>query len=330
MGMRVADVDDRAQWLRSSPFLLVHVAAVAGVVWLGFSWSGIALAVALYVARMFGVTAGYHRYFSHRSFETSRPFAFLLGVLAESSAQKGVIWWASHHRHHHKHSDTEEDVHSMKRRGFYWSHVGWILSRRWQGIAWDRVADLARRPELLWLERWHLVPPVALAAVLFLAGGVHALVWGFFVSTVMTWHGTFVINSLAHRVGRRRYETGDESRNSLVLALVALGEGWHNNHHHYQRSARQGFFWWEIDVTYHALRGLEILGLVWNVHRPPLEVRARTLEAAREDATSEGAVTSPLAGRSTSSRVKNCPINEGAARPPASSGEAGSSLPRSP
>jgi stearoyl-CoA desaturase (delta-9 desaturase) len=297
MGMRAVHPDDRIDWLRSSPFLLVHVAAVVGVVWAGFSWSGLALAAALYVVRMFGVTAGYHRYFSHRSFETSRSFAFLLGVLAESSAQKGVIWWASHHRRHHKYSDTPEDVHSVKQRGLLWSHVGWMLASRWKEVEWERVADLARRPELRWLDRWYLVPPIALAAGLFLAGGAHALLWGFFVSTVLTWHGTFVINSLAHHIGRRRYGTDDESRNSFALAIVAMGEGWHNNHHHYQRSARQGFFWWEIDVTYYVLRVLELLGLVWNVHRPPGAVRARTLEAARRSGAIEGAVTSPPAGR---------------------------------
>ncbi|APR85729.1 Fatty acid desaturase [Minicystis rosea] len=297
MGVRAVHPDDRIEWLRSSPFLLVHVAAVVGVVWMGFSWSGLALAAALYVTRMFGVTAGYHRYFSHRSFETSRAFAFVLGVLAESSAQKGVIWWASHHRRHHKYSDTTEDVHSMKQRGFFWSHVGWILAPRWKDIEWERVSDLARRPELRWLDRWYLLPPIALAIGLFLAGGAHALLWGFFVSTVLTWHGTFVINSLAHHIGRRRYGTDDESRNSLTLAIVAMGEGWHNNHHHYQRSARQGFFWWEIDVTYYALRILELLGLVWNVHQPPGAVRARTLEAARRSVATEGALTSPLAER---------------------------------
>lgn len=272
--------EDRVEWLRSSPFLLVHVVAVVGVLWLGFSWSGLGLAVALYYVRMFGVTAGYHRYFSHRSFETSRAFAFLLGFLAETTAQKGVLWWASHHRRHHKYADTPEDVHSPKQRGLYWAHVGWILARRWKEVEWERVRDLSRHPELRWLERWHLVPPVALAAGLLWAGGTHALIWGFFVSTVLTWHGTFTINSLMHVVGRTRYATGDQSKNSLILALLTMGEGWHNNHHHYQRAARQGFFWWEIDLTYYALALLALVGLVRNVHRPPPALRARTIAAA--------------------------------------------------
>jgi stearoyl-CoA desaturase (delta-9 desaturase) len=289
--MKSVHPEDRIQWLRSSPFFLVHAVAIAGVLCLGFSWSGLGLAVALYYVRMFGVTAGYHRYFSHRAFETSRAFAFLLGFLAETTAQKGVLWWASHHRRHHKHADTPEDVHSPKERGLFWAHVGWILARRWDAVEWERVRDLARRPELRWLERWHLVPPIALAVGLLWAGGTHALIWGFFVSTVLTWHGTFTINSLMHVIGRTRYATGDESKNSMVLALLTMGEGWHNNHHYYQRAACQGFFWWEIDVTYYVLALLERVGLVRNVQRPPPALRARTMPG-RGGAIPDRAVTS--------------------------------------
>lgn len=271
--------EDRIDWARSVPFFLVHVVAIAGVFWTGFSLAGLGLAVALHAVRMFGVTAGYHRYFSHRAFETSRVFAFLLGFLAETTAQKGVLWWASHHRRHHKYADTPNDVHSPKLHGFYWAHVGWILANRWKAVEWERVRDLERRPELRWLDRWYLVPPIALAVGILLIGGTHALIWGFFVSTVLTWHATFSINSLMHMFGRRRYATHDESRNSMLLALLTMGEGWHNNHHYYQRSARQGFFWWEIDVTYYVLKLFEVVGLVRNVHGPPRARRARTIAA---------------------------------------------------
>lgn len=273
--------EDRIDWVRSTPFFLVHIVAIAGVFWTGLSWSGLGLAAAFHAVRMFGVTAGYHRYFSHRSFETSRVFAFLLGFLAETTAQKGVLWWASHHRRHHKYADTPEDVHSPKVQGFYWAHVGWILAHRWKSVEWERVRDLERRPELRWLDRWYLVPPVALAVATLLVGGTHALIWGFFVSTVWTWHATFSINSLMHIFGRRRYATDDESRNSMLLALLTMGEGWHNNHHYYQRAARQGFFWWEIDVTYYVLELFEWVGLVRNVHEPPQAVRAQTMAAHR-------------------------------------------------
>lgn len=260
--------------VKSIPFFLVHVLAVVGVAWLGWSWSGLGLALALYVIRMFGVTGGYHRYFSHRAYKTSRAFQLFLALLAMSSVQKGVLWWASHHRIHHKNSDAEGDVHSVKRDGFLWGHVGWILSRKHHEIAWDKVKDLSRYPELVFLDRHHYLPPTAYGVALFLAGGWHALVWGLLVSTVLLWHGTFTINSLSHMFGSRRYVTTDDSRNNWLLAIITLGEGWHNNHHYYQRSVNQGFFWWEYDVTYYVLRVLQALGLVWDLHVPPAHVLA--------------------------------------------------------
>jgi stearoyl-CoA desaturase (delta-9 desaturase) len=264
--------------LSTIPFIAMHLVAVVGVVMLGWSWRGLALAIALYYGRMFFVTAGYHRYFSHRSFRTSRPFQFLLAFLAMTSSQKGVLWWASHHRTHHKFSDQEGDVHSVLRDGFFWSHVGWIMSRKWEGTDESRVRDLSKYPELVWLDRWWWIPPTALGVTLFLVGGTFALVWGLCVSTVLLWHGTFTINSLTHVFGSRRYATTDNSRNSGILAAVTLGEGWHNNHHYYQRSTRQGFFWWEFDITYYVLRVFAALGLVWDLHEPPAEVVAGARE----------------------------------------------------
>jgi len=258
--------------LVSMPFYLVHVAAVVGVWWTGWSWTGFALALALYYLRIFGVTGGYHRYFSHRTYRTSRAFQLALALLAQSSLQKGALWWAAHHRHHHKHSDGVEDPHSYREYGFWYSHVGWILSRETEDTEYSRIPDLARYPELRWLNKWHVVPGVALAVGLFLVGGWHALIWGFFVSTVATWHGTFTINSLSHMWGSRRYSTSDDSRNNPVLAILTMGEGWHNNHHFYARSCRQGFFWWEIDLTYYVLKALSVVGIVWDIQVPPAEV----------------------------------------------------------
>lgn len=262
----------RINWAGSIPFFTIHALAVAGVIVLGWSWWGAALAIGLYLVRMFGVTAGYHRYFSHRAFKTSRVGQLVLALLAMSSVQKGVLWWASHHRVHHKRSDQRGDVHSVLLDGFWWSHVGWILSRDYEATDHDRVRDLARYPELVWLDRYYLVPPTVLGALLFAFGGWWALVWGLFVSTVLLWHGTFTINSLTHVFGRRRYVTTDNSKNNLWLALITLGEGWHNNHHYYQRAVNQGFFWWEIDITYYVLRGLSFFGLVWDLHKPPRHV----------------------------------------------------------
>jgi stearoyl-CoA desaturase (delta-9 desaturase) len=257
----------------SLPFFAVHAAALLAFV-VPFSWSLVALAGALYFVRMFALTAGYHRYFSHRTFRTSRAFQFVLALLGTMAVQKGPLWWAAHHRRHHKYSDQEGDLHSPGLQGFLWAHVGWILAPDWEGVETERIPDLLKFPELRWLDRWHLVPPVGLAVALFLAGGLPALVWGFFVSTTLLWHGTFVINSLTHMFGRRRYQTKDDSRNSFLLALITLGEGWHNNHHYYQASTRQGFFWWEIDISYYILRGLALVGLVWDLREPPAHVVA--------------------------------------------------------
>src|SRR5580658_25437 len=172
--------DERRPTLRSSPFFLVHLAAVAGVWTLGFSWKGRLLALVLYYVRMFGVTAGYHRYFSHRSFRTSRAMQLVFALLAMSSSQKGVLWWAAHHRTHHKFSDQEGDVHSVLLDGFLWSHLGWILSTKHEETDEARVRDLVKFPELVWLNRHWCIPPMALAIGLFVAGGWFALVWGFF------------------------------------------------------------------------------------------------------------------------------------------------------
>jgi stearoyl-CoA desaturase (delta-9 desaturase) len=264
---------DRVSWLASVPFFAAHAVAFATPFLAPFEWRWLGLAAALYAVRLFGITAGYHRYFSHRSFRTSRAFQLVLAVLGTAATQKGPLWWAAHHRDHHRYSDGPEDIHSPLERGFWWSHVGWILSRRHDETKLERVKDLARYPELRLLNRFHAVPPLALAAILFVAGGWPALLWGYFVSTVALWHGTFVINSLAHVFGRRRYETADGSRNSLLLALVTFGEGWHNNHHFYSASARQGFFWWEVDVSYYLLRALAAVGVVWDLRSPPPQIR---------------------------------------------------------
>ena len=270
--------DRRISW-RSFPFFLIHALAVGMVIWQGNNHvlAGVALAIGLYYVRMFGVTGGYHRYFSHRTYKTSRWFQFVLALLATSSAQKGVIWWAAHHRVHHRKSDLTGDVHSAKIDGFWWSHVGWILSTKYEGTDEHGVKDLVKYPELRWLDKWFLVPPFALGFGMWLVGGWWALTW-FFVSTTLLWHGTFTINSLTHMIGNRRYETTDNSKNHWLLALITMGEGWHNNHHFYMKSTRQGFFWWEIDMTYYVIRALQAVGLVWDVQEVPEHVKQGSLK----------------------------------------------------
>ena len=277
---------DGVDWARILPFVGVH-AACLGVLWVGWSPIAVGTAVVLYLLRMFAITGFYHRYFSHRTFRTSRTAQFVFAVLGASAVQRGPIWWAAHHRHHHAFSDREQDVHSPVQRGFLWSHMGWFLSRRHFAPDLGRVRDLLAFKELRLLDRFDILVPFLLALGLFLTGrvlearwpelgtsGGQMLVWGFFISTVACYHVTYTINSLCHVWGRRRYATRDDSRNNFWLALLTLGEGWHNNHHHYPVSVRQGFYWWEIDITYYLLRMLAMLGIIWDLKPVPAEVRA--------------------------------------------------------
>jgi stearoyl-CoA desaturase (delta-9 desaturase) len=253
------------------PFLLVHLTCFAAI-WTGVTWEAVTLCVALYWLRIFAIGAGYHRYFSHRAYSTGRVFQFILALLAQSTAQKSVLWWAAKHRHHHLHSDTDKDVHSPRHKGFIYSHVGWIFARCHDTTDLVKVGDFARYPELMWLHRFELVPAVVLAVLCFLLAGWSGLIVGFFWSTALVYHATFCINSLAHVRGRKRYVTGDDSRNNWLLALMTMGEGWHNNHHAYQSSVRQGFRWWEVDVTFYILKALSWTGIVWNLKTPPAQV----------------------------------------------------------
>ncbi|NJK88213.1 MAG: acyl-CoA desaturase [Myxococcales bacterium] len=266
----------------SFPFLAVHVVVLVGVFLVPFSWPAFAFGVALYFLRMFGITAGYHRYFAHRGFKTSRPFQFVLALLGTLASQKGVLWWSGHHRDHHRHSDQTGDVHSPK-DGLFWSHMGWVLSAEYDETPDSQLREFRKYPELLWLNRWWYVPPVALGFVVWFFGGWIWLFWGFLVSTVLLYQFTFCINSLAHLWGTRRYETTDTSRNNFLLALLTMGEGWHNNHHFYQSTANNGFFWWEVDLSYATLKVLSWFGIVWDLRTPPawvLEGRSQKFDRA--------------------------------------------------
>jgi stearoyl-CoA desaturase (Delta-9 desaturase) len=266
-----ADEHDDIMYPSTLPFILLHVSSLAAF-WSGITWQAVAICVTLYWLRMFAVTAGYHRYFSHRSYSTSRLLQFVLAALAQSTVQKSALWWAAKHRHHHLHSDTPDDVHSPRHKGFFYSHVGWIFYRQHDLTDLVKVADFAAFPELMWLHRFEQLPAVVLAALCYWIAGWPGLVVGFVWSTVLLFHATFCINSLAHVHGRKRYVTGDDSRNNWWLAFFTMGEGWHNNHHAYQSSVRQGFRWWEIDLTFYALKVLSFAGLVWDLKTPPAEV----------------------------------------------------------
>jgi stearoyl-CoA desaturase (delta-9 desaturase) len=253
------------------PFVLFHFAAFAAI-WTGVSTTALWICLSLYVIRIFAIGAGYHRYFSHRAFTTSRTFQFILACLAQSTMQRNVLWWAAKHRHHHLYSDTEADVHSPRQRGFFYAHVGWIFARQHHETDLTKIPDFARYPELVWLHRLELAPACVMAAVAFAIGGWSGLVVGFVWSTVLLYHATFFINSLAHVMGSKRYVTGDDSRNNWLLALMTFGEGWHNNHHAFQSSVRQGFKWWEYDPTFYILTVLSWFGVVWDLKSPPKAV----------------------------------------------------------
>jgi len=277
----VRQQEDRFEFGRALPFIFLHLGCL-GVLWVGWSPVAVAVAVALYLIRIFAITAFYHRYFSHRTFRTSRVGQFLFAILGNTAIQRGPLWWAAVHRHHHKHADQAEDVHSPGLMGFAWSHIGWMTSSRNFPTNYDLVRDLVKYPELHFLNRFDLIVPALFGVSLYALGaalaavapslgtsGWQMFVWGFFISTTVLLHATLCINSLAHSFGRRRFETADDSRNSLFLALLTLGEGWHNNHHRYMASARQGFFWWEIDISYYVLKALSWTGLIWGVREVP-------------------------------------------------------------
>jgi stearoyl-CoA desaturase (delta-9 desaturase) len=263
------------QLLPRSVYWGLHAACLLGF-WFTPTSGDLLLLAATFFVRMFAITGGYHRYFAHKTFKTGRAFQLVLAVLGATATQKGPLWWAGHHRIHHKYSDQAgKDVHSP-RDGFWYSHQGWIFDGRWDATSLDQIQDFSGYRELAWLNRWHVLPPLALALGCLAIGGFDALLWGFVISTVALWHATYSINSLAHRWGTRRYDTADTSRNNALLGLLTFGEGWHNNHHHYCASARQGFLWWEIDITYYVLRALAAAGLIWDVREPPAHVVART------------------------------------------------------
>ena len=262
--------DERINRTSSIPFLALHLVPLLAI-FTGVTRTDLIVCAALYLGRMFFITAGYHRYFAHRSYKMARVPQFLMAFGGTTAAQKGPLWWAAHHRDHHRYADTDRDIHSPS-KGFWWSHVGWFLSNRFKATNVDGIRDFARYPELRWLDRHDWVGAWALGIATFLVFGWSGLVVGFFASTILLWHGTFLVNSVAHVFGRRRYETDDTSRNSLLVALATGGEGWHNNHHHYPASARQGFFWWEIDPTWYGLRILSWVGLVRGLRTPPERV----------------------------------------------------------
>jgi stearoyl-CoA desaturase (Delta-9 desaturase) len=280
------EAEHRWDYLTMAQFASLHVGCLL-VFWAGVSWVAIAACLTFYCVRIFAMSAGYHRYFAHRSYKTSRAFQFLLALLGVMSYQKGPLWWAAHHRYHHLHADREDDIHSPSQHGFWWAHCGWIFSLAYRETNMKLVSNFKRYPELRWLDNFYPVPSIVAATAIFLFGvkldqlapnlhtsGLQMLTWGFFISTVLVHHAIFSANSIGHTFGTRRFHSHDDSRNNLFVALLTFGDGWHNNHHYYGSSARHGFYWWEIDLTHYILRGLSRIGIVWDLHTPPERIYA--------------------------------------------------------
>lgn len=264
--------------IRAVPFLILHIAAFVTPFFVPITWTAVGLAVLFYVVRMFGITGVYHRYYAHRAYKTSRWFQFVLTWIGCAALQKGPLWWAGHHRHHHKYSDQEDDPHSPIIRTVWWAHVGWVISGRFRNRPDGSMKDFERFPELRLLDEvFSWVPGLSLAALCYWIDGWSGVVWGFLISTVCLYHGTFLVNSACHLWGTRRYATTDQSKNNWWAAILTLGEGWHNNHHHYQSCARQGFKWWELDVSYYIIRTLGFVGLVWDIREPTPKALALNL-----------------------------------------------------
>lgn len=278
---RPENLSERIDWLRAIPFFGMHLAC-ALVYFVGWSWLAIGIAVFLYGLRVFALTGFYHRYFSHRTFKTWRIIQFLFAAIGCMAIQRGPLWWAAHHRNHHIHSDDPDDLHSPKQKGILWAHMLWFLTPRAQRTRLKLIPDFAKYPELRFLDRWELLPPALMGLALYGLGefvawefpaagvtGWQLVIWGVFVSTIAVSHVTFLVNSATHLIGTPRYKTLDDSKNSMIVALLTFGEGWHNNHHYYPNSTRQGFFWWEIDVTYYILTFMSMLHLVWDLKPVP-------------------------------------------------------------
>jgi len=275
-----------------------------------FRWAYLGLWAASHFLRAVGLTLCFHRHMAHRAFKMNRAARFVWAFIGTSAMQKGPLWWAGHHRQHHKYSDQEDDPHSPIVRTVWWAHIGWVISGRYGRPPEGAMRDFDKYPELRLLDTFFTwVPGLLLAALCYLLAGWSGVVWGFVVGTVLLYHGTFLVNSVCHLFGSRRYNTTDQSRNCWWAALLTMGEGWHNNHHHYQSCARQGFKWWEVDVSYYIIRLLGFVGLVWDIREPTERALAANLiekqPAVEPGASATGSISpSPLEGEGSGTKCR--------------------------
>jgi stearoyl-CoA desaturase (Delta-9 desaturase) len=258
---------DKPNWVTTIVFGLFHIGAVAALFM--FSWQALWISVALYwMTICFGISLGYHRLHTHRSFKVPKPIEYFFALCGALTLEGGPIFWVATHRIHHQKSDQPGDPHSPN-DGAFWSHVGWILfgeaNHNNTKLMSKYAPDLARDPFYVWLNNWHWVPMVALGGILYAFGGLSVFMWGIFLRVTLGLHATWLVNSATHMFGSRRFETRDMSRNSWWVALLTFGEGWHNNHHAHPTSARHGLAWYEVDFSWMQLKVLRALGIATNV-----------------------------------------------------------------
>lgn len=260
-------------WTVIAFMVFIHAGALFGP--FTFSWSALALAVLLHwITGGLGITLGFHRLITHRSFTTPKWFEYVLATLGSLTAEGSPAEWVAIHRIHHKYSDTEEDPHDSN-RGFWWSHMGWLSYEPPPTEELKKYTpDLNGDPYYEFMRKNFMLPQVILAILLYAWGGWSFLVWGVFVRLIMVYHSTWLVNSATHKFGYRNFESKDGSTNCWWVALLAYGEGWHNNHHAYPYSARHGLKWWEIDATWMTIRFLEFIGLATKVRIAKVRVKA--------------------------------------------------------
>lgn len=274
------------------PFL--GLAAAIVLLWpFGFNWLQLALLVGMYIITGLGVTVGYHRLFTHKSFDTGPVMTFIIGACGSMAAEGRVMDWVANHRRHHQHSDKEGDLHSPHIhgegiwnifRGLWHAHMGWImrpriadLDRYAPDLQKDPVVRAVHRTFLLWIAVGLLIPTVLGGLITMTwTGALLGLLWGGLVRTLLVHHVTWSVNSVCHLWGSRPFDSHDESRNNAVCAALAFGEGWHNNHHAFPASARHGLRWWEVDLSYLVIRAMALVGLARNIRTPaPARVAAK-------------------------------------------------------
>lgn len=256
----------RLDWVTIIYMALIHFGALFALLPSNFSWTAVGLVIFLHwVTGGLGITLGWHRLVTHRSFQTPKWLEYFLVFCGTLACQGAVIDWVGLHRIHHLHSDTQPDPHDSN-RGFWWSHMGWMFHQ----VPADKdvprfTKDIADDPVYQFLSKYFVPIQVVLGLLLYAIGGWSWLVWGIFARLVIVFHCTWFVNSATHKFGYRTYESSDRSKNCWWVALLTYGEGWHNNHHAYQYSARHGMKWWELDLTWMTIQVLQVLGLAQKV-----------------------------------------------------------------